>query len=111
MTTIKDGNGIVVLTSTNEDQQISTLLSNHLHASATLDFPSIPANSTNDLTITVAGAVLGNGALATPNGAPEAGLTWKAFVSAANTVTVRLANITTGAINPAVRSWRADVWL
>lgn len=82
---------------------------NHLTGSASLDFPSIAAVSQADLTITVTGAVLGDTVTATPNGAPEAGLVWNAFVSAANTVTIRMSNITAGAINPAARNWKVTV--
>lgn len=107
MTIIKDGNGNVVLnTETYGDQ-----LTQHYYASATLDFPSIPAASSAELTITVSEAVVGAQAVTTPNGAPEAGLVWSAYVSAANTVTIRVANVTAAAINPASRTWRADVWL
>lgn len=107
MTIIKDGSGKVVLdTETYGDQ-----LTQHYYASAALDFPSIAAASSAELTVTVSNAVLGSQAVATPKGAPEAGLVWSAYVSAANTVTIRVANVTAAAINPASRTWRADVWL
>jgi hypothetical protein len=82
----------------------------HLSATASLDFPSIAASSTAELTVTVTGAASGDTVYAAPTGAPEAGLVWSAYVSAANTVTVRMANHTAGAIDPAARTWRADVW-
>lgn len=102
-------------TSTNTTQIATTAFvqaqyaANHLTGSASLDFPSIAAVSQADLTITVTGAALGDSVTATPNGAPEAGLVWNAFVSAANTVTIRMSNITAGAINPAARSWKVTV--
>lgn len=74
--------------------------------SASLDFPSIATVGQANLTITVTGAVLGDSCTVTPNGAPEAGLIWNCFVSAANTVTVRLSNITASAIDPAARSYK-----
>jgi hypothetical protein len=80
-----------------------------LGGSATLDYPSIAAGATADLTITVAGAAAGSVAAASPTGAIEAGLSWCAWVSAANTVTVRLVNSTTGAIDPASRTWTVRV--
>ena len=83
---------------------------NHRSATGTLDFSSIAANTTAELTITVTGAVVGDTCSATPNGAPEAGLVWSAYVSSANTVTVRLGNTTTSSIDPASRSWRVDTW-
>jgi hypothetical protein len=64
-----------------------------LSGSASLNFPSINAASQADLTITVPGAAVGDEViLALPSG-PAAGLVFNAFVSAANTVTVRASNI------------------
>lgn len=86
-----------------------TLIDGHWSATATLDFGSIAANSTSELTITVTGAADGDMVTATPANGIESGLIWSAYVSSANTVTVRLANVTTSAIDPASRSWRASV--
>jgi hypothetical protein len=74
---------------------------------ASLDFPSIPANSTAELTRAIVGVdTTGWTVLATPEGGTiEAGLVWCAYVSAAGVVTVRVANVTGGAINPASRGW------
>lgn len=107
MTVIKDGTGKVVLDTATYGDEITQ----HYFASAALDFPSIAAASSAELTITVDEAVVGSQAVATPSGAPEAGLVWSAYVSAANKVTVRVANVTAAAVNPASRTWRADVWL
>lgn len=79
-------------------------------ASTTLDFPGIAAGATSELTVTVAGAAPGDDATAHPNSSPEAGLVWTATVTATDTVTVRLANVTTGIINPVARGWRVRVW-
>lgn len=67
---------------------------------ATLDFPSIPAGATADLTVTVTGAAVGDHAIPAPTTLPPAGITWQATVTAADTATVRLANTTAGAIDP-----------
>jgi len=65
----------------------------------TLTYTSIGANLTQDQTTTVSGASLGDIVLiGSPNLA--AGLYAVGFVSAANTVTVRVANSTAGAIVP-----------
>lgn len=80
-----------------------------LQATAAIDFPSIAAGTTAELTITVTGAAVGDDVSVVPNGAPESGLVWSGYVSAADTVKVRLANITSGAIDPASRTWRATV--
>lgn len=78
-------------------------------ATATLDFPSIAAGATANLTITVSGAAVGDSVHLGPPATLEAGLVATAYVSAASTVTVRLANVTTGAIDPASATWRATV--
>jgi len=78
-------------------------------ATATLDFPSIGANDTAALTMTVTGAAVGD---SVELGAPstiEAGLVWCGFVSATNTVTVRVHNTSGGAVDPASATWRATV--
>ncbi|NNM23022.1 MAG: hypothetical protein HKO54_05665 [Flavobacteriaceae bacterium] len=74
-----------------------------------LSFPSIATNSYADRTITVTGAALGDTCSCAPNGAIEPGLAWNCFVSAANTVTVRMANVQGSSINPAARSWKVNV--
>ncbi len=84
-------------------------ISQHLTGSAVLTFTSIPANTTSDLTITVTGAAVGDDATCHSIGL-EAGLTAWASVTAANTVTLRLANVTTAAITPPARTWKVRVW-
>lgn len=78
-------------------------------ATATLDFPNIVPNSSSDLTVTVTGAALGDNCYCSPNGAIEAGVSWNCFVSSANTVTIRVANIRAVDINPASRGWKVSV--
>jgi hypothetical protein len=80
-----------------------------LSATATLDFPSIPANATTNLTITVTGASTNDSVSLGPPLAwtSEIGLT--SFVSANDTVTVRAINPTAAAINPASGTFRATV--
>lgn len=87
----------------------SAAIQNVLSATATLNFPSISSNSTEQLTITVTGAVEGDTvALGAPSGL-EASLVAFGFVSAANTVTIRLHNSGGGAVDPASATWRATV--
>jgi hypothetical protein len=86
-----------------------TVFNSIISATATLDFPSIGSNSSADLTITVTGAVVG---ASVSIGAPstlEAGLIFSAWVSATNTVTVRLHNNSGGSVDPASATWRATV--
>lgn len=80
-----------------------------LQASAALDFPSIAAAGQQELTIAVAGAAVGDAvALAAP-ATLTAGLVATGRVTAADTVTVRLSNITAGAIDPASATWGVRV--
>jgi len=88
----------------------TTTLHKHTYsANATLDFPSIAANSTAELTMTVTGAVAGHTVKLGAPAAIETGLIWCGYVSATDTVTIRIHNMTGGAINPASASWRARV--
>jgi len=80
-----------------------------LTATATLDFGSINAAASEDLTITVAGAAVNDSVSLGLPAAPTAGIMFRGFVSAANTVTVRATNITGGPINPASATYRATV--
>jgi len=75
----------------------------------TTDISSIAAGAVATFTITVNGALIGDTVLLGPPSAIEAGLTWSAYVSAANTVTVRVHNTTGDAIDPASGTWMARV--
>ena len=86
-----------------------TFRSKDLKASAVLDFPSIAAAGSANLTITVTGAVVGDDCYVTLNGTPALGLDYIAWVSAANTVTVRAMNFTGAAIDPAAATFRVHV--
>lgn len=79
-------------------------------ASVLRDFPSIPAFSTSELTVMLSGAEVGNMVAVTPVGAIEAGLMWCGYVSGPGVVTIRVANVTNAAIDPAARTWGVDVW-
>jgi hypothetical protein len=76
---------------------------------ATLDFPSISSNNSEELTMTVTGAATGDIVMLGAPSAIESDLTWCGYVSAADTVTVRLHNSSGGAINPASATWKATV--
>lgn len=78
-------------------------------AIAALNFPSIPAQDSEQLAITVTGAAINDNVILGPPAGIEADLTWCGFVSAADTVTVRLINPTGAAIDPASATWRATV--
>jgi hypothetical protein len=76
-----------------------------LTATATLDFPSISAVSQASLTISVPGAAVGDEVIMSLPAAPAAGLVFNAFVSAADTVTVRATNVTAAPVDAASASY------
>lgn len=79
-------------------------------ATATLDFPSTSANATSDLTIALTGASVGEQVIiGTPNSAVTAGGTFSAWVSAADTVTVRFRAGTAGAEDPATGAFTVSI--
>jgi hypothetical protein len=81
-------------------------------AAAQLDFPSVTANSVTNLTITVTGAGT-NSTVSVSEAAGTGGangVSFSAYVSATNTVTVRCANGTLDAWNPASTSYRVVVF-
>jgi len=81
-----------------------------LSAAATLNFPSIPAGAcSSDYTITVLGAVPGDAVAPGWPGGIEAGLVGTMRVSASNTVSVRLCNLSGAAIDPLSASYRATI--
>jgi hypothetical protein len=82
-----------------------------LRGSAALDFPNTTAGTSSDLTITVTGAALGDVAsLGASNAAVSANTSYSAWVSAADTVTVRFNNYSSGAVNPAGGTFRVMVF-
>jgi hypothetical protein len=80
-----------------------------LSATATLDFLNLFAGLNTEQTMTVNGANPGSSCNCSPAGTIENGLTWSCYVSAPNTVTVRLSNVTGGAIDPAPKNWTVNV--
>jgi hypothetical protein len=81
-----------------------------ISATATLDFPSTAAQTSSDLTIAVTGAAVGDAVFLGLPAAPDANGCFTAWVSAANTVTVRFNNYSAGAIDPASATYRVVVF-
>jgi hypothetical protein len=77
-----------------------------LSATAVLDFPSVGIGADEELTITVPGALVGDAVMLGLPATFEADLIAFAFVTAANTVTVRVVNHTGAVINPASGTFR-----
>lgn len=68
---------------------------------ATLNFPDTAAQTSSDLTVTVAGAATDHPVeVAPPPASVLANSSYYAWVSAVNVVTVRFCNFSTGALNP-----------
>lgn len=79
-------------------------------ATATLDFPSTSAQSSADLTITLTGAALNDSIiLGVSNGAVLANTSFSAWVSATDTVTVRLNNYSSSSKDPSSGTFRVTL--
>lgn len=75
-------------------------------ATVSVDLASINAGAVVEATVTVSGAAAGDSVVATPPAAIAAGLAVVgAYVSAANTVKLRVLNSTGGAIDEAAADW------
>lgn len=86
------------------------ILAKTLTNTATLDFPSTAGGASSDLTVTVTGAAVGD---CVTVGAPTAAVptdgSFSAWVSAADTVTVRYANNSAIAVDPGSGTFRVSV--
>jgi len=91
------------------DGGTSSLHYHWLTATATLDFGSISANTEAELTMTVTGATTGKAVVLGPPSSWESDLTATGFVSAADTVTIRVHNSRGTSVDPASSTWRATV--
>jgi hypothetical protein len=80
------------------------------HVDAVLDFPSVASNSFEELSVTVAGASIDDTATASVQGGPTADGVIQAWVSAADTVTVRYTNPSGGAIDPPSSTYHITVF-
>lgn len=94
----------------NESAGKVELTQDRITATATLDFPSTAAQSSSELTVTVTGAVAGDVAsIGVGASAAAAGGSYFAWVSAADTVTVRFCNHTASAIDPPSDTFKITV--
>lgn len=76
---------------------------------ATLDFPSIDANGVTNLTVSIAGVAANDTVIVGPPTTATAGITFGGYVSASDTVSVRAANPTVNAIDPASATYRVTI--
>ena len=86
-----------------------TAVTNYASATATLNFASIPTHDYEDLTITVTGAVVNDTVTLGLPATVLVGVVYNAWVSAANTVTVRCNNFDAGPRDPASATYRVGV--
>jgi hypothetical protein len=80
-----------------------------LSATASLNFAPIAQSACQELPMSLFGAVPGDEVVL---GAPttiDQGFVWSGYVSSADTVTVRMCKITSGAVAPVVLPWRATI--
>jgi hypothetical protein len=87
----------------------STPLKKLLSVTATLDFGSTAAQTSTDLTVSVTGAAVGDSVSLGLPAAPPANTCFTGWVSAANTVTVRLDNFSAGAVDPPSGLYRVTI--
>lgn len=86
-------------------------ITDHLSGTSTINFASIPGNGCGVSTFTITGAAVNDVvALGVPSTADAASVVYWAFVSSANSVSIKACNVSTFAINPASGTFRADVW-
>lgn len=80
-------------------------------ASGALDFPSIAAAASATLTIALPGVAVGDAVVVSSAAAagPPAGLVFTAWVSAADTVTLRATNVTAAPVDAASGTYAAQV--
>lgn len=82
-----------------------------LTTTATLNFASTANGAVaTELTVTVTGAAVGDKVVLGPPSTLETGLIAFGYVSAANTVSIRLANLSGSTVDPASASWKVAVF-
>jgi hypothetical protein len=86
-----------------------TRIVGRISTQATVNFSSIPANSTADIAVSITGVLTTDSAFVTPLYSLESGLIISALADGGGVI-LRAANVTTGAIDPASQVFRIDVW-
>jgi hypothetical protein len=81
-----------------------------IHQDAILDFPSISGNSFAELSVTIIGTTIDDAVLASPQGGPTGDGVIQAWVSAADTITIRYTNPTGGALDPPSQTYHIEVF-
>jgi hypothetical protein len=106
-------NGAKNFDGTNESLAVAGVtytMAKTLTATAVLDFPNTVTLTSSDLTVAVIGAVSGDVVLlGVPTVSVNASSCYTAFVSAADTVTVRFNNYSAAPVNPASGTFRVSI--
>jgi hypothetical protein len=87
------------ITSRRGNDQFRGLFTDTWDVTCTLDAGSVSTGATDTDTVTVPGVALGDMVIGFSHGVSEAGLVKRAYVSAANTVTIVTYNPTAGSVN------------
>lgn len=106
----KSGRGTIALNGSGVTVGAGGMIHNIYSGSAILTFTSIPAQSCQEQTLAVRGAVAGQGAFFSPGaslGNPN--LSWSSWVSANNTVSVRVCNPSNNVVRPSAVTWNGWV--
>lgn len=103
------GDGTTVVSDVNWTINSGTTITKHQSITATLDFSSISANTSQDIFVANTGSTVNDSVFVTPNPSVASNLMFMA-IPATGGVYVRCANVSTGAIDPASQSFRIDIW-
>lgn len=76
-----------------------------IKGSVTINPASIASAAIGETSVTISGAVVGDTVILNAPAAIEASCVWSAFVSATDTVKLRIANLSGGALDCASASW------
>lgn len=87
-----------------------TKLTMHLSAASALNFPTVPAQGQQELAVTLKGAEPQDACSVSPQSTVEPGLAWSCYVSATDTVEVRLLNASSVPIDPSSHLWTINLW-
>lgn len=105
--TLQSGTGVAITTigSISTIAVDTSVVPTFLVAAPIIDFPSIPGQSCAEQTVTFTGVAVGNGIVPGWPDSLENGLVGVVRATAANTVAVRLCNVTGVAVNPASQTF------
>jgi hypothetical protein len=87
-----------------------TPISASIRLASSIDLASIAANTCSDTTMTVTGAATAAECVVGMPIAPQSGLNWGCYVSAADTVKLRVCNATTAPIDPPLQTYSVRVF-